>query len=117
MPADAVKKLLHHTPSSTEAVSTFLLNRFCIVYFLIYALRQNQRRHYEGDLTNVDIVAMRANVPQLPPETLDTFNIGHIFSYDFNSFTGVLIISFYSNLSKYIETTDLLNLQMKKKKR
>ena len=47
-PTDLIKKFLHHAPTSVDAC-----------------------RHYEGDLTNFDVAALRANVPPAPTETLD----------------------------------------------
>ena len=83
MPVDAVKKLLHHTPNSTEAVGFFFFWFISRESFRILfdKFSFSQRRHYEGDLTNLDIVAIRANVPQRSAENLDTFDMGHIFSY------------------------------------
>jgi integrase len=51
IPDETVKKLLHHTPRSTDA-----------------------RRHYEGDLTNQDIIALRANLPRRAPVEMDKLN-------------------------------------------
>src|SRR3954454_15501403 len=59
VPDETVKKLLHHTPGFTDA-----------------------RRHYEGDLTNFDIVAMRANLTPKSAEDLDTLDRSYIFTDD-----------------------------------
>ena len=40
-----------------------------------------QRRHYEGNLTNIDIVAMRVNSQQKTADTLDMFDKEYLFSY------------------------------------
>src|SRR3954454_1323824 len=59
VPDETVKKLLHHTPGFTDA-----------------------RRYYEGDLTNFDIVAMRANLTPKSAEDLDTLDRSYIFTDD-----------------------------------
>ena len=57
LPTDLIKKFLHHAPTSVDA-----------------------RRHYEGDLTNFDVAALRANVPPAPTETLDLLEQLYVFT-------------------------------------
>lgn len=54
---ETVKKLLHHTPTSVDA-----------------------RRHYQGDVTNLDVVAMRVNLEPESAENLDLMDRDYIFS-------------------------------------
>ena len=51
MPDEKVKKLLHHSPSSSIA-----------------------RQHYEGEVTNVDVVAHRSGRRPIPPGQIDSFD-------------------------------------------
>jgi DNA-binding transcriptional MerR regulator len=59
VPLHVVKKLVHHTPQSNDA-----------------------QRHYEGDLTNLDVTALRTNLNPLPAEVLDMLEREYIFSDD-----------------------------------
>jgi hypothetical protein len=79
IPDETVKKLLHHTPRSTDA-----------------------RRHYEGDLTNLDIAALRTGLPPRAPSEMDKLSKGYMLMYVDCSYP--LFLMLFSVYNDNIET-------------